>query len=377
MSYDRQLDQVCPHLIVDEPLYVSPVDLMTIRPIMAIASTASVKVRLNGALDVPSYGYSIPAQIVGSRGESFNISSTNNTVVIRLNQGQPITLSIPSAKGMSAEKLAAQLNQVSGIQFYAERGKVGIRTDHVGPEASFFILSGSTLAATLGLTVNREYRGKTVAPGWSLISDPATLEDRPSRFIIFDDPIKDNTAFVEISYVTIQPDCRRCNGEGVEHDWRYGRNGEVAKVQNEALLLQDLHKYTFTNKGSNRFHKWLGTLLNDLIGKKQVNGITQGMVVAEIQQAFRNLQTVKKIQEETVGQFLTDEEYPLRLLSVNLTGSQVDPTVIEVTATVQNRSQKAINITRGVILPSGVNLFGTPNTGGNIRQSLANYVLAG
>jgi hypothetical protein len=101
------------------------------------------------------------------------------------------------------------------------------------------------------------------------------------------------------------------------------------------------------------------------------------MIVSDIYQAFNRWQRVKQAQEEKAGQALTDEEYPFRLLSVTLERSTNDPTVIFVNSTIQNRSQKPIQITRGLRLPEPLDLLGSTAQQGVIRQSLNNFVLTG
>lgn len=377
MSYDRQIDQVCPHFVIDEPLFVNPNDRRTVRPIKAIASAASVVVRLNGQMDIPAYGVHLPAQSAGNKPGPYNITTdVNDKFVYTINQGVERTVTVPASKAITTEQLVAILNQGAvDIQFSAVQGRVTFRTSAEGPSASLFIKASSTLATTLGIPTNREYRGRTSVSGWSLVTDPNTLEDRPTRLIYFDDPLKDYNAFVEISYNTVRQDCRRCGGIGVENDWRYGRTGEVAQVRDEALLIQEFQKMIYTVRGTNQFHLWYGTAIIEAIGRKiGVGGIVQNMIVADIYQAFNRWQSIKKIQEEKI-QVLTDEEYPYKLLSVNLEESTEDPTVIFVNSTIMNRSQKPIQLTRGLKLPEPLDLLGSTTQQGLIRQSLSNFVL--
>jgi hypothetical protein len=196
--------------------------------------------------------------------------------------------------------------------------------------------------------------------------------------VVFDEPVKDYQPYVELSYNTVRQECRRCGGIGVENDWRYGRTGEVAQVRDEALLIQEFQKMVYTMRGTNQFHQWYGTQIIEAVGRKlSVGGLVQNMIVSDIYQAFNRWQRVKQAQEEKAGQALTDEEYPFRLLSVTLERSTNDPTVIFVNSTIQNRSQKPIQITRGLRLPEPLDLLGSTAQQGVIRQSLNNFVLTG
>ena len=238
--------------------------------------------------------------------------------------------------------------------------------------------SSSTLTTSLGLSVNRIYRGKNTFPGWTLVNDPSTLSDRPRRLVYFDEPLKADSNFIELTYVTVSQECRRCGGLGVENDWRYGSDGHTAEVRNEALLIQELLKITYTNRGSNPFHPWYGTTILERIGSKNASsGVIQNAITSDIYTMFGRWQSIKRQQEEAVGQFLSDEEYPLRLSSVRLEQSQQDPTVLFLNVEVQNRSTKPIVITRGLRLPEPLNLLGNTQAQGVYRQSLSNYTLVG
>jgi hypothetical protein len=234
------------------------------------------------------------------------------------------------------------------------------------------------MAETIGMTTNRIWRGQTVFPGWSLVRDPNTLSDRPTRFVVFDEPFGGAQDYVELSYTTVRQECRRCGGLGVENDWRYGASGEVAQVRDEALLIQEITKAVYTIQQSNPFHQWYGSNVVRTIGKKlSSSGLVQNMIVADIKEAFRRWQAIKRKQEEEVGQDVSDAEYPFRLVSLILEQSQRDQTIVFVNATVQNRSRREIQIERGIKLPEPLDLMGSTAQQGVLRQSLSDYVLTG
>jgi hypothetical protein len=245
-----------------------------------------------------------------------------------------------------------------------------------GINTSVIFLTGSTMCPTIGFLVNREFRGQQVVPGWTVIADPTTLLTQPNRFIVFDLPLASGTDFVEIDYTTTSQMCRRCGGTGVEYDWRLGQNGNVITVQDEALLIQELQKDFFTLLGSNSFHTWYGSDLLDTIGSKlTAGGFIQNLIVSDINTAFDRWQQVKQQQQQNLGQYVSDKEFPYRLLSVSLQQSTQDPTVIFVTINVMNRSNQPIQISRGLKIPQPLDLLGASQQTGLIRQSLSNYVL--
>jgi hypothetical protein len=371
MSFDLQIDQVCRHEVTEEALFVAA-DRRTVRPIRPISSAASVKVLLNNAVSVPSEGVLLPASTSGTKRGPFSITTgVDDTLELAVNQGDVQTGVLPALDRMGASRIAALLNkQFTGIVFSVVNERLALTTREKGPASSIFLEDTSTAASVFGFAAHRNYRGHQLVPGWTLIGDPTTLEDRPTRLIIFDEPLRSASDFVEISYVTLREECRRCGGVGVEHDWRYDTKGEVIEVRDEALLLQELQKDFYTIEGSNPFHTWYGTQLIESIGKKLIADFAQNIITSDLYQAFNRWQSVKRQQEEDVGQFVSDREFPFKLLSVVLEQSVDDPTVIFVTATVQNRSNEAIELSRGLKLPEELQL-------GTIRQSISGTALSG
>lgn len=379
MSYDRLLDQVCTHEVVEEALFFDT-DRQTVRPLRPIAATASVRLRINGLINAPSPGSYIPAQATGLKGGPFNIQGgVNDRLVFQISNGSFQTVTLPSGKQLSAAAIADVLNASTMDAIFSSTAKrqLRLKSSKVGPGTTIFIRAdGSTAATTLGLATNRSWRGQTISPGWSIISDPHTLSDRPVRLVVFDEPLKGFQDYVELNYATVQQECRRCGGLGIENDWRYAGQGSLITVQNENLLLQELLKITYTVRGSNPFNLWYGTDIVDTIGRKlSATGLVQNMIVSDINEAFRRWQSIKKQQEEVVGQQVSDEEYPFRLLNVTLQQSDQDPTIIFVSATVQNRSNKPIQIERGVRTPIPLDLLGSTQQQALLAQSIPDFNL--
>lgn len=371
MSYDRKIDFECPHIVTDEALYVFS-DQRTVRPLRPVSSFDSVKVRLNGTIDCPSSGVSLPPQVMGVRQGPFNIQQgVNNIFQLSLNNETVQTATLPSSRLMPVSELLYRLNQqIRGAEFFlSDRNTVGLRSAYEGRGASLFVYSGSTLASTLGIITNREYRGKDLVSGWTLVSDSNTLADRPTKLILWDQAFRSTQDFVEVSYATVREECRRCGGTGYEYDWRFNARGDVETVQDEPLLIQELQKTFFNTRGSNPFHLWYGTDLVQTIGKKLIpGGVLQNLVVSDLYDAFTQWQSIKQLQENRVGQLVSDQEYPLRLLNVSLTPSQSDVTVINVFIKVQNRAGTAVDLERGIRVRGDT---------GSIQGSTQNFVLTG
>ena len=317
---------------------------------------------------------------MGAFDGPFNIiAGSNDTLIVSVNQSAPQTVTLGAATGLSANQVAYRLNlALQGIFFTAAGARVSFMTTTEGASCAVFFQTGSTLCSTLGFKVNREFRGQQIVPGWTVINDPQQVGNEPNRLILFDMPLRSGTDFVEIDYTTTNQNCRRCGGTGVEFDWRIGRGGDVVTVQDEALLIQELEKDFFTILGSNPFHTWYGTNLLDSIGKKlTMGGFVQNLIVSDIYTAFQRWQQIKDQQQNKLGQTVTDKEYPFRLVGVQLQQSTQDPTVIFVNITVMNRSNQPIQIFRGIKTPLPLDLLGSTQQQGIIRQSLSSYVLTG
>lgn len=378
MSYDRKLDQVCPHMVVEEPLFVFD-DRQTITPLRPISSVRSVRVRLNGELEIPPSGLRSAAQAVGTKPGPFGIQSgVNDRLLLSVDGGPVQTLQAPVGKVPVVELVRALNKAASGVIFeVTKKRQVRVRSATKGPGSTIELKTGSTLAPVVGLAQTRVWRGATVAPGWSVVSAPNTLQDRPLRLVIFDAPLKATQNYVEIDYTTVRQECRRCGGLGVEYDWRYTRRGDVIEVRDEALLIQEVMKVVFTVRGSNRHHQGYGTQIVNMIGQKQsANGLARNFIVSDIYEAFNRWQQIKKQQEEVVGQVVSDEEFPFRLVSVTLDPNDEDPTLVFVHIVVQNRSGKPISIERGIRVPGPEDLLGAASQGA-FRQSLNNFALIG
>jgi hypothetical protein len=381
MSYDRKIDQVCPHYVIEEALFIN-VDHRTVKPVRPIASAPSVMMRVNGVAMVPAYGLHIPAVAMASKQGPFDIQEgVNDQLVVSVNGESAQTITVPAGSRLTAKQVAGYLSRrIHNAVFSAtKRRRIRLRSGQEGPAATLIVSStGSTLASTIGMPTDRVWRGQTIFPGWSLIRDPNTLNDRPTRLVVFDAPFGGAQDYVELSYTTVRQECRRCGGLGVENDWRYNRYGEVVQVRDEALLIQEVTKAVYTIQQSNPFHLWYGSNIVRTVGKKlSSSGLVQNLIVSDINEAFRRWQAIKRKQEEEVGQIVSDEEYPFRMVSLLLEQSQADPTIVFVNATIQNRSRQQIQIERGVKLPQPLDLLGSTAQEGVLRQSLSDYVLTG
>lgn len=371
MSFDRQLDQVCPHVVHEELLFTQD-DLRSVRPLRPIASSSSVRVWVNGqANPVPSFGALLPPVAHGNRVGPFTYPT--GTLSFQLNSDPYQGVLFPASTGQPAQRVADWFNrQAKGVRMGVTRnGRLTLTSDFPGKEATLW-LAPSALATTFGLPTLRQLRGQTLHPGWTLVRDPLTLDDRPTRLIIFDQPLSAYINHIEVSYSTIQQECRRCGGTGYEYDWRLTRKGNYVEVRDESLITQEVLKDLLTVKGSNPFHPWYGSGLVERIGSKIVDGsLLQNLIASDVSQTLNLWQTIKREQEKV--QRLSDEEYPYRLLSCKARQDTEDPTVVYVEVIIQNRSLQPVVLERGFRIPDTSGLL--LSAGGPLRQSLLSPTL--
>jgi len=316
----------------------------------------------NHEVAIPFEGVQTAATVRGTKRGPFSFTSSTNVLHVIMNQGTVQTLTLPIASRMAPVQVAGLLNQqLTGAAFSVVNDSLALTTSEKGPSVSLFLRADSTAAAVFGINVNREFRGQQVIPGWTLVSDPTTLADRPTRLVVFDRPLNSSTDMIELSYTTIREECRRCGGSGFENDWRFDISGNSVLIGNEDLLVQEVQKILYTQIGSNPFQPKYGTGILDTIGKKlAAGGFTQNLILADVTSAFARWQGIKRAQEEDVGQIVTDREFPFRLLSVNIQQSAADPTVIFLDITIQNRSNEPIQLTRGLKIPQALQVPTSP-----------------
>lgn len=372
MSYDRKIDWACPHHVVNEGLYLKS-DRQTVNPLRSIASAQSVAVRLNGEIECPSTGIQAPAVALAGAGNVTITAGVNDALTFQT-ESATVQATLKPGVGLSTTSIAQDLALKAGglIVDVSDKGRLRVKTPRSGPGFWFRVLP-SPAATTLGFAA-RTWTGRSVVPGWALIRNPRTIDSQPSRWIVFDSPLKGFKDFVEIGYVTTVEDCRRCGGTGVEHDWRYGATGEVVQVRDEALLVQDIQKLTWTRQGSNPTAPWYGTLLDNMVGGKMGRpGILEQLIQNDLREAFRRWQSIKKDQEERAGQPVSDREFPFRIYEIQ--AYRINETTMWVTGKVQSRALgEPLDISRGITVPGDISVS---LTDGTIRNSINQFVRVG
>lgn len=366
MSFDFQLAHACPHLTIEEEVLLGA-DRCELRTRQPVASSSRIRITANDDVSIPSQGLLSHARLVGAMSGPFRIVKTENTINVS-NRAQALSsLALPVGARVSAASVVELLNAAFRNQNYSllaenEGGHV-VFTDLLdqGPRSQVRVSGPAT--SSIGFTQQIRARGKTVYPAWGfaerdviqVMPGLSGVRQVPTRYPRFNAPVRGNPVF-KVTYATYQQQCRRCQGFGIENDWRIAPGGEPSSVINEDLLNQDVLKVLSTIKGSNPFHKEYGTLLLTRIGSKAIGG-TSAAVNEDVITAltvFQRLQNFAgKYQEITPRQRLAS------VLSINTTPSEFDPTVYEIVVVAANAANTPVVITTVFAAPGTAALAGS------------------
>jgi len=348
MSKDLRIKNVCPHQVIEEWLAIDT-DRQTLRTVR-YPSSSQVKMLWNRTL-VPKQGLYSTVEVTGLQIEPFEIETgDNDTLSFSVDGGITQTITLPTGTAVTAASVVRSINgNASGIVATVTGGRVTLRHDRSNAQSTFKFEGGNG-HTTLGFSELRFYRSRQIIPGWEIIGE-ANNVDPTARVIRFNEALHTDDDIFEVSYFTVRGVCRRCQGLGVENDFRHDRQGNPVFVQNQRLLLQEVEKIIFTIRGSNVFHNWYGTSLADLIGTKIVGGgrYLETQLVSEISNAIDKYQQIKDQQ----GRFqpVTRRELLQRVVSVNVAQDSKDPTVFFVDMVLESQSGELEQIQDTIVLP--------------------------
>jgi hypothetical protein len=364
MSYDFALERICTHEVWFETAQIDTFVRDTVR-FQRPPASSRVRVYIDGA-QVPFAGLSVPAYIVAMTQEPYRIKSgVNDMIYIRVGQDLPRLVQLISGSFIRASDLADDLQrQIPNLAFSVVNGRLKIsgRTQSdtfslPDPVWSDRVKSLPTTGRVLGglkelgLIAGRVCTPQLIYPGWQIITDPNSFIEE--KVIKFNNPIRTDSPFIQITYVTDRANCRRCYGSQIEFDYGVS-NGTYEIVENGDLLLQEFDKFLFTKAGSHWKWPWLGSKLSDRIGSKYITtgNITNAFISMDITQAFKTYQSVKTQQDSVIFQQVTDAEFPMDFTDVTVQTDANDPTTAIVSGSIVSRSRQPLELKR---------LIGNPN----------------
>ena len=156
----------------------------------------------------------------------------------------------------------------------------------------------------------------------------------------------------EASYITSQQFCNKCNSTGYTDDLRQDGAGSPIRVTGTEQLAQDVEKFVRTELGSNRYHPWVGTQLNSLIGNKVVDQASfLSAVRSYIQIGLQNLKEAQ-IAHMNWNTKVTADEVLGVVHSIDVEADYADPTLFYVNVVYSSKSGRVLNYA-GSVLTTG------------------------
>ena len=199
------------------------------------------------------------------------------------------------------------------------------------------------------------YASENLIPktAYTIVYDPQTITIQQPRMIFLRNRWKQIEDYFEVVYITFKNFCPKCAGMEVINDIQYDIRGQLRKIRNEDLLLQNLEKFTVTEIQSNAFHSFIGTSLTALLGQR----ITDPSYVSSkiSQEVSTTLDVLKSLQDQYVsaGRDMTDGELFDNIENVRVRFDEEDPTIIRTDVTVLAKSGRNVDLTQYLQLPTG------------------------
>jgi len=159
--------------------------------------------------------------------------------------------------------------------------------------------------------------------------------------------------YFEVNYITLRSYCPKCAGLQFLDDIEYNIRGELITVRNEELLLQNLEKFTVTEKQSNPFHSFIGTFLVKLLGQKIIDSSYFSTKIT--QEVSATLDVLKSLQDQYVisDRPVTNGELLDSIQNIQIKFDPEDPTIIRTDISVTAKSGRTVDYTQYLQLPQG------------------------
>ena len=368
MSIEIRASYPCPHLLVEEPVAVGA-DRRSLIPVSPIGGAGSVRILINDTAYVPPGGLLSQASLVSGTPAPYKIQRCEDLVGATGNQisitapGGSATVALPEGKRvpLAAVQRVLTLSAANDLVVVGDRNGALSLTDRSYAGASSFVRVSGPAAASLGFAQTGA-RGREIYPGWTIVAKPSTypstykdLRDSSSRYVLFNRPLKGNPS-IKMTYTSTPERCRRCRATYVENDWRFNADGEVLTVRDENLLYQACLKAILTVRNSNPYHPAYGSKITTRVGQK-MTGTAAMLIRQDVQAALEQVKALQAGQRKY--QSVTNREMLYNIKNVDVRPSADDPTVFFVSVSVQNASNKPINISTVFSVPGTIALAGS------------------
>lgn len=185
-------------------------------------------------------------------------------------------------------------------------------------------------------------RGESISPNdpiysWSIIRDTNRVDIPTADVfykILFDRPIRLVIPLIEVTYLTRQPYCMKCNGIGVLSDFKASSSGDFLHITQTNKLAQKALKWILTSNCP--FYPTFVCQLKNYIGRKLGIQITETDIQTQVLNALTQMQQVQRAQSTV--QSLDPSEIIKDIINVTAVIDPNDPTLVRVSATVSSFS---------------------------------------
>jgi len=359
VSKDFQLAWRCPHLTVEERVFLGTdrVSLSTSQP---VGGSTTVRIRANNDVIIPQGGLFAAAQLFSTLSGPYDLVENEDVLTIETPRGSDtISFNVSGTARFTAAQVLQRILQAGSTVALVENVNnhlVLTDTSTVGP--SSYVRVRGTASGALGFgeeagsNRQRGARGRQIYPGWILNK---RVDEITNRFPQFVSPIRNNPVF-KVTYSVPERRCKRCRGGTYENDFRFDPTGQGLLIQNEDLLYQAALKILLTDRGSNPYHPWYGTIIKSRVGAKAVGNVA-ALISEDVRRALSRLQNVQQSQAEY--QQVTAKERLYAVLGVRTTPHTQDQTTYLVDVVVQNASGEPITLSIVFTVPEVVAVMGS------------------
>jgi phage baseplate assembly protein W len=344
MSKDALLSHACPHHIRFERVEI--LGGREIIPKSPISSSGLLEIRFDGVV-VDKEGLYYPSDVVFPFSAPYRFSNGNNTLIVQ-SDSTVQNIPLPENQILSQKEIIDILNENISELTVASSFHSSVKISNE-LKSNNLILSGTAMVK-LGFSTNKiVVRNKKRYSDWVLVK-----QLRGGFKVMFREEV-DFNGLVDISYLTTKEYCRRCNGTGVENDFRYTEQGDIKTIGDFDLLYQNVAKILLTEIGTNPYHVWYGSTAIRLVGKKVSASVVHSLR-ASVRDALSNF---KNVQDQQAGiQEMSFKERLSRVKSIDVSTIGADETSYLVSVVIESMSAEAVSINIIFAVPGSIPLDG-------------------
>ncbi len=124
-----------------------------------------------------------------------------------------------------------------------------------------------------------------------------------------------------------------------------GKDGDLALVQGQSKLIQDLIKICQTDAGALPYAPWYGSFISKtLIGSVLNTNITIDIAKNQLQNSIENLKKLQQLQVSNGTQALTLDEQLSAIMGISISRNTNEPRAFDVSVSVLSKGFNKVNL---------------------------------